>query len=154
MSVLPGVERLDGGLCDEVVEQVNLVGFFEHGNEVAREDLSTLRIMLACERLERADLVRQGAQDRLVADGDASAAQSLFKMVGDVVAYGSEFLINTLPDTGIKTAKINISFFRGGENKSLYIFSHWRVFFITAAFFKTDVLSISFAIDYNRNKKK
>ena len=87
-ALLPGVERLDGGLRDEVVEQVDFVGFFKHGNEVAREDLSTLRIVPACERLERADLVRQGAQDRLVADGDAAAAQSLFKMVGDVVAYG------------------------------------------------------------------
>lgn len=152
-ALLPGVERLDGGLRDEVVEQVDFVGFFKHGNEVAREDLSTLRIMPACERLERADLVRQGAQDRLVADGDAAAAQSLFEMVGDVVAYGVVHFIYPFPDTGIIIVTFIITFF-GGENNSLYIFSHWRVFFITAAFFKTDVLSISFAIDYNRNKKK
>lgn len=145
---------MDGGLRDEVVEQVDLVGFFKHGNEVARENLSTLWIMPACERLERAYLVRQGAQDRLVADGDAAAAQSLFKMAGDVVAYGVVHFIYPFPDTGIIIVKFIITFFGGGENNPLYIFSHWRVFFITAAFFKTDVLSISFAIDYNRNKKK
>ena len=112
-ALLPGVERLDGGLRDEVVEQVDLVGFFKHGNEVAREDLSTLWIMPACERLERADLVRQGAQDRLVADGDAAAAQSLFKMVGDVVAYGVVHFIYPFPDTGIIIVTFIITFFGG-----------------------------------------
>lgn len=149
------MERLDGGLCDEVVEQVNLVGFFEHGNEVAREDLSTLRIMPACERLERADLVRQGAQDGLVADGDAAALQSLFEMVGDVVAYGVVHFIYPFPDTGIIIVKFIITFFGGGVRTIRFIFLAIGACFLSQQlFFKTDVLSISFAIDYNRNKKK
>ena len=117
---MTGVERLDGGLCDEVVEQVDLVGFFEHGNEVAREDLSTLRIMPACERLERADIVRQGAQDRLVADGDAAALQSLLEMVGDVVAYGVVHFIYPFHDIGIIIVKFIITFFGGLEQLALY----------------------------------
>lgn len=154
LSVLPGVERLDSGLCDEVVEQVNLVGFFEHGNEVAREDLSTLWIMPACERLERADLVRQGAQDRLVADGDAAAAQSLFKMVGDVVAYGVVHFIYPFPDTGIIIVTFIITFSGRVRTIRFVFFYPLTACFWLSLVFKTDVLSISFAIDYNRNKKK
>lgn len=121
--LLTGVERLDGGLCDEVVEQVNLVGFFEHGNEVAREDLSTLRIMPACERLERADLVRQGAQDGLVADGDAAALQSLFEMVGDVVAYGVIQCYIPFPRYRYHNRYLHYNIFRGVRTIRCTIFS-------------------------------
>lgn len=115
-ALLPaGVEPFDGGLRDEVVEQVDIVLLLEHGNEVAGADFALLRIMPACECLKGADLARQGTQDGLVADGDAAAAQSLFKMMGDVVAYGVVHFIYPFPDTGIIIVKFIITFFGGGR---------------------------------------
>lgn len=116
-----GVKLLDGGLRDEVVEQMDRVLLLEHGNEIARANLALLRIMPTCERLEGADLARQSAQDGLIADGDAAALQSLFKMVGDVVAYGVVHFIYPFPDTGIIIVKFIITFF-GGARTIRFIF--------------------------------